>query len=93
MLDPRDELTRKFAQTANGYQRSEVLNSAGVMILNALRQSHGRIEGAENELIDLVERMRAVLRENHYDEAGYRRVTTIIISPPEELIEALKDSH
>jgi len=81
MLDPRDELTRQFAKLANGHQIGEVANAGGVMILNALRQSHGRVEDAERELDDLVERMRAVLRERHYTESGDRRVTIIEVPP------------
>lgn len=89
MLDERDELTRKFAETANGHQRDHVVNAGGVMILNALRQSHMRVEDAVRELDDIVERMRAVLRERHYDDSGYRRVNRIVVDPPKELVEAL----
>lgn len=85
MLDPRDELTRRFAQTASGHPRSHVLNAAGVMILNALRQSHRRVEDADRELDDLVEQMRAVLKERHYDDSGNRRVNSIVVDVPEEL--------
>lgn len=85
MLDPRDELTRLFAQTADRSPRSHVLNASGVMILNALRQSHRRVEDAERELDDLVEQMKVVLRERHYTENGDRRINNIVVDVPEEL--------
>jgi len=88
MLDDRDELTRAFARTANGHQREHVINAGGVMILNALRQSHNQVEDAERELDDIVERMRAVLRERHYTESGGRRVTVITAPSLGQLLAA-----
>lgn len=62
-----------------------MLNASGVLILNSLRQSHKRVEEAERELDDLVERMKAVLRERHYTDNGDRRVNNIVVDVPEEL--------
>lgn len=76
-----EDLTRKFAKAADGHARDAVINAGGNMIINALRQSHGTLSGAELELDDLVERMRAALRERHYDPSGRRRVTNIVIPP------------
>ena len=90
MRDPRDQLTHDMAQLASGHQRHAVLNSSGVLILNALRQSHTRVEDAERELDDLVAQMKAALRERHYDSSGNRKVHRIIVDPPKELVEALK---
>lgn len=86
MLDERSELTRKLAQACNGYQREAVVNAGGNMVLNAVRQNHKRLRDAELELEYLFERMKAALRENHYDSNGERRVTNIIVPPLEELI-------
>jgi chaperonin GroEL (HSP60 family) len=86
MLDERSELTRTFAKAASGHTREAVINAGGNMVINALRQSHARLEEAERELDDLVERMRAALRENHYTAGGDRRVTNIIVPPLRELL-------
>lgn len=88
-MDDRAELTRKFAATANGYQRDTVINAGGNMVINALRQSHTSLAGAEAELDDLVERMRAALRERHYDSSGHRRVTNIVIPPLDSLLRGM----
>lgn len=88
MLDERSELTRGFAQLANGYGREAVVNAGGNMVLNAIRQNHRYLADAEREMDYLFERMRAALRENHYDSNGERRVTNIIVPPLEELIAA-----
>lgn len=79
MMDERSELTRKFARLANGHTRDAVINAGGNMIINALRQSHRDLVSAERELDDLMERMRAALRERHYTEGGERRITSIAI--------------
>jgi len=86
MLDERSELTRAFAKLAHNHQRDAVINAGGNMVINAIRQSHGDLVSAEREFDDLVERMRAALRENHYDSNGLRRVTNIIIPPLGELL-------
>jgi hypothetical protein len=88
MLDERSELTRRFAQQAHGYQREAVINAGGNMVLNAVRQNHRRLADAEHELEYLVERMKAALRENHYDSNGERRITNILVPPLEELVAA-----
>jgi hypothetical protein len=88
VIDERSELTRRFAQTAHGSSREAVINAGGNMVINALRQNHKQLADAEGELDYLVERMRAALRENHYDSNGERRVTNIIVPPLEELIAA-----
>lgn len=85
MLDDRDDLTRKFAQIASGHKIGHVANAGGVMILNALRQSHSRFEDAEREFDELVEQMREVLRTRHYTENGDRRVTSIVVPSLQEL--------
>ena len=86
MREPTEELTRRFGQAAHGFQRHEVMWAGGVMLINALRQAHRTLPEAERELDDLVERLKAALRENHYDSNGERRVTNIIVPPLEELI-------
>lgn len=86
MLDERSTLTRAFAQEATGYRRDAVINAGGNMVLNAIRQNHRLLADAEKELDYLAERMRAALRENHYDSNGERRSTNIIVPPLEELI-------
>jgi hypothetical protein len=86
MPDQRSELTRRFAQTADGYEREAVINAGGNMVLNAIRQNHGKLADAERELDYFVERMLAALRENHYDSNGERRLTRIVVPPLEELI-------
>lgn len=79
-------LVNEFARTAHGYPRHEVINAGGNMVINALRQSHSRIEGAEAELDDLVERMKVALRERHYDEHGRKKVHAITLPSLEELL-------
>lgn len=93
MLDPRSELTRKLAQACHGYQREAVINAGGNMVLNAIRQNHRMLLDAEAELDYLVERMKAALRENHYDSNGERRVTNIIVPPLEELVAEQMRAH
>lgn len=86
MREPAEELIHRLAKTASGWQRDEVMWAAAVLLINALRQSHKSLPEAERELSDFVERMRAALRENHYDSNGERRVTNILVPPLEELI-------
>lgn len=90
-MDDRSELARKFAKQANGHQRHAVVDAGAIMIINALRQSHSTLAGAEAELDDVVERMRAALRERHYDSNGQRRVTKIIVPPLRDLISELRN--
>lgn len=91
-MDERSELTRKFAKTADGHSREAVINAGGNMVINALRQSHTTLAGAEAELDDLVDRMRAALRENHYNSNGERRVTNIVAPHPADLVRSLLPS-
>jgi hypothetical protein len=86
MIDERSDLTRTFAKLAHNHSRDAVINAAGNMVINAIRQSHRDLPSAERELADLVQRMRAALRENHYDSNGQRRVTNIVIPPLEHLL-------
>lgn len=86
MIDERSELTRTFAKAAHGHTRDAVINAGGNMVINSIRQSHSTLAEAEREFDDLVERMRAALRENHYDSNGDRRVTNIIIPSLRELL-------
>jgi hypothetical protein len=86
MREPAEELTQRFAKIANGYQRYEVMWAGGVMILNALRQSHKLLPEAERELDDLINRLRTALRENHYNSNGERRMTNIVVPSLDELI-------
>lgn len=87
-MDQRSELTRKFAAAGHGYPRDAVINAGGNMVINAIRQSHGGIAGAEAELADLYERMRAALRERHYMPDGSRREHHIIVPGPDVLFPA-----
>lgn len=90
MMDEREILTRSFARTANGFGRAAVVNAGGNMIINAIRQSHAKLPDALLELDDLVERMKAALKENHYDENQERRVTNIVVPSPAELFPELR---
>ena len=90
MTDERSELTRKFPATANNYPRDAVINAGGNMVINALRQSHPSLSGAILELDDLVERMKAALRERHYEENGERRVHNIVLPPPQVLFQQMR---
>lgn len=85
MCDERSALTQKFAAAADGFPRHAVVNAGGNMIINALRQSHSTLDAAELELADLVERMRAALRERHYDAGGSRRVHNIVMPHPSQM--------
>lgn len=78
-----------FAKAAHGHTREEVINAGGNMVINSLRQSHPTLIEAERELDDLVDRMKAALRENHYDSNGNRRVTNIVINGLDDLIGSL----
>ena len=78
-MDERAELTRAFAKLANGHKRDAVINASGNLVINAIRQNHTTFEEAEKEFDYLVERMRAALKENHYNESGNRRVTVLTV--------------
>lgn len=78
----QNELAHKFARAAHGHQRDVVMWAGGVMILNGIKQSHAKLVDAERELEDVIARMRAALRENHYDSNGELRVTKIVAPHP-----------
>lgn len=79
MLVDKNSLARAFAKAADGHQRRTVIEAAGIMLINALRQSHPQHADAELELDDLVVQMKAAMRENHYTENGDVKVHHIVV--------------
>lgn len=69
-----------FAKQANGYGREAVIEAAGNIILNALRQGNPRLVEAEEQLDDLALRLKSALRKDHYTKDGVKN-GLIILSP------------
>lgn len=83
------DLIDAFATAAHGHQRDAVVGAAANLILNALRQSHPTLGAAEEELDDLVARMKLALASKHYGDDGRRKVQNVIFQKP--LMEMLRD--
>lgn len=75
------QIMAAVGQVASGFQRDEVINASGQIILNALRQEHARHIDAEEQLEALFENMRASLLRDHYDDRGERKDRRIILPP------------
>jgi hypothetical protein len=80
------QIMAAVGQLANGFQRHEVIDASGQIILNALRQEHARHIDAEAQLEALFDNMRASLRRDHYDDRGDRKDRRIIIPPLGQLV-------
>lgn len=88
MIAPARTLFHAFAQSADGYQRDDVVVAAANLLLNAMRQSH-KTRGAAFEELDAV--LANIKRElgQHYDDAGNRKVQNVIL--PKPLMEMVRD--
>jgi hypothetical protein len=79
VIDETSNLAKSMAQLANGHDLRTVVEATGIMLINSLRQSNPKLVDAERELDDLVEQMKAAMRENHYTENGEVKVHRIIV--------------
>lgn len=78
MSDER-KLTAAWGQIANGYGRDTVIDAAGNILLNAIRQDHATLASAEERFDELVHQMREALRHVHYHRDGTRNDRRIIL--------------
>ena len=80
-MNEAGDLAKRMAQLANGHELRTVVEAVGIMLINSLRQSNPKLADAESELDDLVEMMKAAMRENHYTKDGEVKVHRIIVPP------------
>lgn len=66
------ELFNRFSKVATDFPRDVVVGAVSNVLLNALRQSHGRRDQAAAAFDELAARLKAVLME-HYNGMGERR--------------------
>lgn len=67
------ELFGRFVREASaGFQRTDVVQAAANILINALRQEHTTREAAERAFDEVFGRMKTVLV-NHYDSLGRKR--------------------
>lgn len=81
------QIMAAVGQVANGFQREEVINASGNIILNCLRQEHPRYIDAREQLEALIDELRTALRRDHYDERGDRKERRLILPTLAELVK------
>jgi hypothetical protein len=88
MREERD-LVSAFGRVADGYNRDAVIGAAANVLMNALRQSHARVESCEDELDELAMRIKAALRRDHYLHDGNRNDRRLTLPPAGKLFPSL----
>jgi hypothetical protein len=83
------QLMAAMAQVATGQDYDTLIEASSNLLLNGLRQKHGKLEDAEDHLDRIHSELRIILARDIYDHNGYRRDNKIIIptKPLEELVK------
>jgi hypothetical protein len=69
--------------------RADVIHAACDLILNAVRQQHPALRDAQQELAGITQWLMADLP-SHYDTAGRRRETRIVLPPLREIAAQIR---
>jgi hypothetical protein len=67
------ELTTALGKLAHHYTYDEVIDAAGNLLINALRQKHLRLAAAEEQVADVTLRIQRTLKDEHYQRNGTRK--------------------
>lgn len=81
------ELIAAFGQLATGFNYDTVIAAAADLMLNGLRQKHAKHIDAEEQLDELIARMRLQLERKHYHPDGTRNDRRIVLPPLSQLVE------
>lgn len=82
-------LLGRIAAAAQGESYDVVKNATGNLLLNMLRQKHGTLAAAEEELDDLFMRMRQSLQQAHYSADGKTRKNQIMLPSMQDLLRSV----
>lgn len=85
----RDRLLLAMGKAVDRADRRDVIHAAGDLILNAARQRHPGLCEASQELAEIVRWMTEELA-SHYDPAGRRKETRIVLPPLHELFPEIR---
>jgi hypothetical protein len=89
MRTATEHLLADIVKSAHGQPYDTVKDAVGNLLINMLRQKHGTLAAAEEELDDLVSRMKTVLRQEHYSADGKTRKNAIVLPSMKELAQTL----
>lgn len=81
----RDRLLVAMGKACDRASRADVILAACDLILNVIRQQHGSLRDGQIELAEIARYLNADLP-THYDAAGRRKETRIVLPTMKELM-------
>lgn len=80
MATPAQDLLIAFGKLAHHYTLEDVIDAAGNLMMNGIRQKHIQLAAAQEQIDGMAEAMKANLRRDFYNRNGIRK-QTIVLTP------------